>query len=477
MSKIRNVVLIISDQHRRDAAGCYGNPVVKTPNLDRLSAEGVRFTQAYCDSPLCVPSRCSLITGRFPHRHGATMHRMGEYNAGHPKSFSVSSESTLGQIFRDGDFDTAAIGKMHVFGETRECDLGFTTRAHRFYTYSGEDYANAIGRERADQYVAWGPRPGLDEVQFGLQGEPTPLVEDYLQDTLTTDASIGFLRGEAVRIRDSKRPFMIHVGLERPHTPFQTLKRYHDLYDSDKMPLPETRNEWWQIEGDKPFPFWPNQGYLWGERPQPTDREVQNGIASYYANVSEVDHNVGRVLDALDESRLRDETLVIYTTDHGEMLFDHGLVQKQCFYEGAAGIPLIVSGPGIARGETCAQRCSLIDMIPTFCALFERPLPADADGISLLPALHGQVDLDRAVFCEYHSSDGWGGHGRMIRTREYKYIYYAEPKETELLFSVAYDPAEVDNLAGRSEYKYLCDKLRAQVLDGWMYAKPSIWGK
>ncbi|MBN1249623.1 MAG: sulfatase-like hydrolase/transferase [Anaerolineae bacterium] len=450
-----NVVFITSDQHRRDACGCYGNAIVQTPNLDALAARGVRFTQAYCDSPLCAPSRASYISGRHVHNHGALTHAINGRSPGTPGNGGIESSETLGTMFRKAGYATAAIGKLHVHGETRENDLGFDVRAHRFYTYDYEDYIAAVGEDRVEAYLSGKDRD--DELKYNTALAPVELAEPLMQDSLTTATSIDFIQ------RHTDRPFFIHVGLEKPHPPWTTQPRFLDLYDPDLVPLPESRHEWWE-KAEPRFPFMTGKGFNCDRDRPYSDAKMRNAIAAYYACISEMDGNVGRILDAIEAAGLTDRTVVIYSADHGDNLFEHGLEQKHCFYEGPVGVPLIVAVPeGFPRGTESAQLTSLIDIMPTLAALTGLPVPADADGVSLVPAMRGEVDLNRAVFSEFYEWRDWPG--QMIRYRNWKYILYRG--HSELLFDLAQDPHEMENLVDDPGYAAIRDALRERVLDGW----------
>jgi len=448
-----NVVLFITDQQRRDACGCYGNAVVRTPAIDRLAARGVRFTQAYCDSPVCAPSRAAMISGRRPCSNTALTHAVNGRSPGTPGNPGIVCEETLGSMFRKAGYATAAIGKMHVHGETREDDLGFDVRKHRFYTYDYEDYIREVGRDRVDVYLF--DKQLSAHNKYNTSNTPVPLEAEYMQDSLTTASSLEFIRANA------EQPFFLHVGLEKPHPPWATQAKYHEMYNPADMPLPDSRRQWDEIP--EPFPFIPMRGL----RPDGlgmSDERMQCAVASYYACCSEADENVGRILSLLEELAIADETIVIFTTDHGENLFDHGCMQKHCFYESAVGIPLILAGPDVdAAGAVCPQPCSLIDLMPTLAELCSLPTPGDAEGLSLLPALCGEVDEDRPIFSEFHEPST--GPCRMIRTREWKYVLY--PGKAEVLFDRAADPHELTNLATDPQHRATCDELRGLVLDGW----------
>lgn len=450
----QNVVLITSDQHRRDACGCYGNPLVKTPHLDRLARRGVRFTRAYCDSPLCAPSRASYLSGRQVHHHGALTHAINGKNPGVPGNPGIVCRETLGSMFRKAGHATAAIGKLHVHGETRENDLGFDVRAHRFYTYSYEDYIEEVGRERVDAYLS--DKDKSDEFKYNTAMKPVRLEEKYMQDSLTTETSLEFIRANA------DRPFFIHVGLEKPHPPWTTQQRFLDMYDPEEMALPENRHEWW--ENEPLFPFAPGKGFNRDRTAPFSDDEMRRSIASYYACISDMDHNVGRILDTLDDLGLAETTTVIFTADHGDNLFEHGLEQKHCFYEGAVGVPLIVAAPGgFPRGGVSGQLAALVDIMPTLADLAGLPVPSDADGRSLLPAMRGHLDPDRAIFSEFHE---WNRPpGRMVRHGKWKYFCYAD--SAEVLFDLEDDPAEMRNLAFEPACAAVRERLRALVLDDW----------
>ncbi len=449
-----NVVLITSDQHRRDAVGCYGNPIVQTPHLDALAARGVRFTRAYCDSPLCAPSRASYISGRLVHRHGALTHAIHNKCPGTPGNGGIVSCETLGTLFRKGGYATAAIGKLHVHGETRENDLGFDVRAHRFYTYHYEDYIDAVGPERVEAYLSG--KGHSDELKYNTAKAPVRLEERYMQDSLTTATSVEFIRHHA------GQPFFLHVGLEKPHPPWTTQGRFLDLYDPAQMPLPANRHQWW--ENEPLFPFPPAKGFNRDRQAPFTDEQMRNCIASYYACISEMDANVGRVVAALGEAGVLENTVIVFSADHGDNLFEHGLEQKHCFYEGAVAVPLIVTVPdGFARGVASEQMTALVDLMPTLAELTGLPTPPDADGESLVPALGGQADDERAVFSEFYEWPQWPG--RMVRYRQWKYIHYRG--QAELLFDLDRDPGEMRNLAAEADHAAIREQLRGLVLAGW----------
>lgn len=452
-----NVVFITTDQQRRDACGCYGNDRIKTPNIDRLASEGIRFTNAYCDSPLCAPSRASYISGRQVYKHGAFSHKVNGKSSGYPNNGSIQYTETLGTMHRKAGYKTAAIGKLHVHGETRLIDLGFDVRKHRFYTYNYEDYNNSIGESNVKKYLN---DKGRDcRLKYNESLSKVELTAAQMQDTLTTDSSIEFIK------QNKDKPFFIHVGLEKPHPAWTTQEKFLSLYDPEDMIVPDNRYDWWE-NGHK-FPFFSDKGYDPRQKEQFTDESIQRCIAAYYACVSEADNNVGRLLDTLDDENIRDNTIVIFSTDHGDNLFEHGLTQKHCFYEGAVGIPLIVSLPNkLSQNTVCDQLVTLIDIMPTLAEINDIAIPEDIDGSSLLPYINGLNDDERMIFSEIHvPNEDNNMSGRMVRYKQWKYIYYID--DTELMFNLKDDPTEMKNVAANSEYKEIKALLKTHTLDNW----------
>lgn len=285
-----NVVFIISDQHKTKVTGCYGNSVVKTPHIDKLAKNGVRFTKAYCDSPLCAPSRASILTGMRPHTHGALYHVLKRNPSQPDGSFGIAEVETLAGVFRKNGYVTGGIGKLHVHGETRQTrDLGFDERALRFYTYHFEDYIAVVGKEKKDVYVRGIGKNTL--LAYNHENQPVELEETDMFDTLVVNRSLEFLEQH----RDDK--FFLWVGLEKPHTPWTVPKRFHDMYDPKDMVLPETLREQ-EMRGpldylEDHFQVRPTRGI--------SDDTIRSSIAAYYANVTNMDENVGKVLAKVEE--------------------------------------------------------------------------------------------------------------------------------------------------------------------------------
>lgn len=449
MSSPWNVLLILSDQHRRDLAGCYGHPLVRTPALDRLAADGLRYDRAFCPSPLCGPSRSAIVTGRHVHNCGAWAHRFMREPMDAP---------TLGEVFRSAGYATAAFGKLHVKGENDDRDLGFDERALRVYTPTKTDYPHAVGAEDFHRYEA------RDRHSLNPRNEPIDLPESRIMDTMVTDRCVDFME----RRRDE--PFLLWMGLDRPHPAWFAPRRFHEMYDPDDMPLPESI---WASKDHLPRSIRDNPQFPVITREAMSDRELRCCIAAYCACITYTDYQVGRALDALDRLGLAERTIVVYSTDHGDNLFEHGLVHKHCFYEPSVRVPLIVRAPGrVPANETREEPVNLIDLLPTLAELCGVDAPENMDGRSLTDTIRAPGETGRdAVFSEFYE---WGTPERMIRTDRYKYVHSRGDRHQ--LYDLREDPNELVNLTADPAYADLCRELDERVTDGWTFPDPETLG-
>jgi arylsulfatase A-like enzyme len=487
LGKRPNVVFIVSDQQRRDSCGCYDSPVKRTdgssptPVLDRFAAEGIRFDRAYCNSPLCAPSRASYHTGVYPHTTAALYHRMDWREAGLVRFPGVRKGlPTLGEVFRAGGYRTAAIGKMHVHGETPGIwDMGYDVNKLRFYTvYPGKHYAdekNGDLNARYREYKGYEKKTyrEIDPVRFknapeGLTVKQNKLNTHYLETLVENEEEMYDHRvtTESIRFIDEcverKQPFMIHVGLEKPHPEWTTFQRFLDEFDPAEMPLPETVREWTKLGKLPTHLSWIHNAI--------SDKETRNAMAAYYACVADLDEQVGRIMDRCRALGVEDDTVFIFSTDHGEMLFDHGLRGKHNMYEESTGIPLLVKyAKAFKPGSTCKTPVSLIDVFPTLTGLCGLPAPDGLEGESLR-AIAGGKGSDRLVFSEFYQAghDGWPGRyvpQRMAVDSRYKYIYTHGC--IDQLFDLKNDPKELKNLAIDSKFDKVRYQLRLQTLQDW----------
>lgn len=484
-----NIILIVSDEHQTAACGCYGSAVRQvdgsspTPAIDALAAEGVRFDSMYCSSPLCAPSRASYMTGMYPHSTTAIYHKMQRRPAGLGRFPGVAEGIPgMGTYFRNAGYRTAAIGKMHVHGETREdWDLGFDERELRIYTrMPGSHYSDLKDGDVNMRYREMPPYHGqkyreIDPEKFshvpkdllvrqnGVNQhflETLVEYEDEMLDHMVTDRSIGFIEKNTAE----GKPFFIHVGLEKPHRPWTIHKKFLDRFNPDDMPLPATIGEW-KKKGMFPFSqAWTHSG-IEGD-------EARRSTAAYYACASSVDDCVGRIVERCRELGILDNTVIVYTSDHGESLYEHGLIEKHNMLEPAANVPFVIRAPwAIPSGGICHEPASLIDMIPTFCEMSGISSSAHLEGVSLIPAISGKADPDRIVFSEFYQEGSVTRPDtflpvRMGLNKKYKYVY-THAAADQLYLRDHDDEEHLRNRAFESEYEAITSKLRLCTLDGW----------
>ena len=416
----RNVVFIMSDEHSRRVLGSYGNKVVKSPNLDALAAGGTRFENAYCNCPICVPSRASFATGRY-------VHAIGYWDNAFPYRGTPAS---WGHRLHDTNHRCDSIGKLHYRGS--DDPNGFDNEILPLHVLNGEGDVQGMLRR---------PPPMRDSTGQ-LAGDAGPGNSTYLEyDRKIRDEAMRWLKDAAARRPD--KPWCLFISFVCPHFPLVAPPEFFNLYDLKKLPLPLLRDP-------VDFPDHPVLRKL---------REVQNyedhfrneehvrvALAAYYGMVSFLDDNIGHVLKALGETGLESDTLVVYTSDHGDNLGTRTFWGKSNMYEEAVGVPLILKGPGIPAGRRVATPVSLVDAYPTIIDAIgeaataeERKLP----GKSLLRLLDGQ-DADRTVFSEYHAVGSMTGIF-MVRFGRYKYVHYEGYRPQ--LFNLDADPMETHDLA------------------------------
>jgi choline-sulfatase len=419
--KPANLVVILSDQHNPRVLGCAGHPLVKTPNLDRLAARGTRFTSAYTNCPICVPARASFATGRYVHRI-----RFWDNAIAYDGSIPSWGHRLMAQGHR-----VASIGKLHYAGNDPARN-GFHEEIETMHIAQG--LGDLVSLIRDELIVRKGA--------LKLAREAGPGESSYQRyDRSIVEETCRWLAREAPKHRD--RPWVLYVGFVCPHPPFIAPPEFFDLYRPEAIPMPDRYDDTER----------PRHPYLDGlRRGRPYDEGfadpamVRRAIAAYYALVSFMDHNVGKVLGALEEAGLADSTRVIYGSDHGENLGARGLWAKSTLFEESAGIPLIVAGPEVPQARVVGTPVSLVDGFPTILeCVGARPDAADADlpGCSLFSIADGAAP-DRAVLSEYHASASVCGTF-MIRRGRYKYIHYVG--HPPMLFDLESDPLERVDLA------------------------------
>ncbi len=407
-----NILVIMTDELRRDTLGCYGNPIVQTPNIDQLARRGQKFDAAYTPSPICVPARASVATGQYVHENRCWA------NA---QPYHGQIESWHHQV-RDRGRKMASIGKLHFRGA--DDDNGFREEISPLYVKDGQGWVHGLMRERSDVFDATGFAndigPGEDAYSDFDQTVCSQTI-DWLKDREEEPEGTGW---------------GLFVSFLRPHYPLTCPQEFYDLYDPANLPSPRPRRQEHPVlEGmreacdfDAPF----------------TDETRQIAVASYYGLCSFVDDMVGQIVAALEETGQADNTTIIFTSDHGECLGDRGFWTKMVMYEESVAVPLIIAGPGIEAG-VCDAPVSLIDLYPTALDLAgipdenERPRHAK----SLLETIRNP-DPTRPILSEYHDYGAKTGMF-MLRQGDLKLVVY--PGYASQLFNLVDDPGEENDLA------------------------------
>ncbi len=436
----RNLIFILSDEHNRKVLGCSGHPAVRTPHLDRLAARGTHFTDAYCNSPLCVPSRASLATGRY-------VHEIGAWDNAHPYDGTIGS---WGHKLRQHGHRVTAIGKLHF--RSADDDNGFDEEILTMHVPGGVGDPIGLVRHNA-------PPIGVTLEMAKSVGRGDSSYQRY--DDTITDAAVQWIQQRAHTYRD--KPWVLFVSLVAPHFPLIARPEWYDMYPEESVPWPE---QYAQAERpDHPFIQAMREVYVYDKSFD--ERRVRQAIAAYFGLVSFLDHNVGRILASLEATGLAADTRVIYASDHGDNLGARGLWGKSTMYEDAAGVPLILAGPEVPSGFVCRQPVSLVDAFPTILQGAGVPRSIDdgnLPGTSWFEVARGAQPRQPA-FSEYHATGSTTG-AFMIRHGPFKYVHYVGlPPQ---LFDLDADPWERRDLAREPGYQGLvqdCEHRLRQIVN------------
>lgn len=410
-----NILLLFCDQLRADVLGCYGHPFVATPAIDRLAAEGTVFESAYTPSPVCVPSRYSLISGREPSATGCVDNEF---------PMPVDAPTLMGALTDDG-YRTHGVGKMH-FPAPPNNYMGFQTRdiGEEFGSAATDDYLRVIDESN----FAHVTRPLGQRSEMYYIPQVSPLPEEYHFTHWVADRSIDFLGH-----RDKSEPFFLWSSFIAPHPPFSPPENWIGTYPPQLMPDP------FRPRGSEDLLTIHNRlQNRYKFRDGGDDRRLGQLIQSYYyASVSFVDQQIGRILEALDATGERENTIIILSADHGELLGDYGSYGKRSFLDAAARVPLIISGPGFPAGRR-REPVSLIDVMPTLLSAAGHEPDDELDGVTL----QGPVERE-SIFGKFQ--DGPQAL-YMVCTTEWKY-YLSIKDAKEYLIDRRRDPQESRNLA------------------------------
>lgn len=438
-----NVVWICADDFAPAVSGTYGSAMARTPNLDRLASEGVRFDRAFCACPLSTPSRMAFLTGRYPRSVGVTL----------SPTPLPRDEATIGRLLRAAGYETIALGKTHYYDPlVREFGRSLDLLEHDLYLESLPPEPVPPGVKLLGPW-----RPFRDPASVWLNADALP----YAPDAEMPDTFFADLARRALA-QPHASPFFLWVGFYVTHSPFRFPVEFRGRFRPDDFPVPEVGPE----DAARIPPVF--RGL--------TDRDKQGIIAAYHTSVAYLDRNLGTILDALDRSGLADGTLVVFNSDHGYLLGQHGRFEKHCCFEEAVRSALVVRGPGvIAPGRSTSALVELIDVVPTILDVCGVETPGNVQGRSFAPLLRGETDAHRDhVIAEYADNAE-----AMVRTDRWKLIDSAGnrrrrdgyaldlalPGRSTRLYDLIADPAETRDVADRPENRETVDALLAVLIE------------
>ncbi|WP_409348487.1 arylsulfatase [Paenibacillus glucanolyticus] len=436
-----NVLLITVDQMRYDCLSIAGHPVVETPNLDELARTGVRFSRAYSATPTCVPARAAIFTGQSQRAHG---------RVGYQDSVPWNYKETLPGELAQAGYHTQCIGKMHVYPARHL--MGFhNVMLHDGYLHHNRNNHSIPVQQHYDQvddYVQWLRErvPGADMIDLGLDcnsstvARPWHLVEMQHPTNWVVTQSIDFLRRW-----DPGKPFFLWMSFVRPHPPFDPPQAYLDLYEDADLPEPPV-GDWARTEDPELAGYSPITG-----RGLVPKRRLRKAMAAYYALITHLDHQIGRFLQSLNEYGELHNTVILFTSDHGELLGDHHLFRKSLPYEGSTHVPFIVNDPGnrlgLKRGAVSDSVVELRDIMPSLLEAAGVPVPETVEGKSIwrlaLAENEGQIDPAWRQHLHGEHAQGAQSHHWVTDGKE-KYIWFSQTGE-EQFFDLVHDPKELHN--------------------------------
>lgn len=447
-----NVLFIVSDDLTNNTLGCYGSKVAKSPNIDKLAAKGVRFDRAYCQFPLCNPSRASFLTGLRPDTtkvyENATQFRKNQ-----PDVLS------LGQTFQKGGYAVTRVGKLYHYGVPAQIGTdGLDDKP------SWQTTINPRGRDKDDEEkdLIFTLNPNAKaSARFG--GTLSWLAADGTDaeqtDGKIADAVIGQLEA------NKDKPFFLACGFFRPHTPYVAPKKYFDMYPADKLELPTVPADHGMQHPTPAF------GSAKKEQEKLTDELRRKALQAYYASTTFMDAQVGRVLDALAQKKLADKTIVVFISDHGYHLGEHGLWQKMSLFENSARVPLLIYDPRAkGNGKACGRTVELVDLHATLADL--AGLPAKTDGVSLKSLLNDpSAKWDKPAVTQVSrgtptaTGETTGKNpwfmGYSVRNERYRYTEWDSGKKGVQLYDYDTDPNELKNLADDPKHADIVKQMKA----------------
>jgi arylsulfatase A-like enzyme len=445
-----NILWYCTDQQRFDTIGALGNPHVSTPTIDSLVSEGVAFTHAYCQSPICTPSRSSFMTGMYPSRLHNTRNGNESFPATHP---------VITKLIAESGYHCGMVGKFHLQSS------GYRTepRIDDGFDYWQFSHAPRDDWPEGHHYADWVRQQGGD--LNAMRESAERVCPEMHQTTWASDCAIEFIQN---RVSDSS-PWLLNLNVYDPHPPFIPPKTYADRFEPADMPGPHFRPS--DLDQQAKLAELDFQD----EIRTPEQHDAHRVQALYYAMIAQIDDQLARILNTLEATGQRENTIILFTSDHGEALGDHGLMYKGCrFYEGLVRVPLIFSWPGqFQQGLKSDALVELLDMSSTLLDATGVNGHDQIQGKSLMPILRGEApanDLRRFVRSEYfdaldpHFTGGSGTFGTMFRTRQHKLCMYHD-KQIGELYDLATDPWEFENLWDSSDHQHIKNQLIREAFD------------
>lgn len=447
-NKKPNILFIIADDLTATAVSSYENKACKTPNIDKLASEGVRYTKAYCQYPVCGPSRASFMSGYYPNATTTFGYVSGRENIG-------PDRKTWSQLFKENGYYTARVSKIYHMGVPGDIEKGSNGKddeaswTERFNSQGPEWKAEGEGE------LVQGNPDGTLPIKGG---NVMTIVKADGDDLVHSDGKTAEKASQLIRAHKNE-PFFLAVGFVRPHVPFVAPKTYFDPYPHIQVNLPE------KVEGD--WDDIPKRGinYVTSVNGKMNEEQEKKAVAAYYASVAYMDKQVGKVLNTLEEEGLSDNTIVIFTSDHGFHLGEHRFWMKVSLHEESARVPLIIKVPG-KKPAVCNSFAELLDLYPTIAEITGLKTSEHLQGKSLSKTL----DNPKHKVRDMAFSVTQGGKTFLLRTDKWAYIQYDEDAGAGIeLFDMKKDPKQYTNLAGNPKYKKVVDefkrKLKSKLLE------------
>ena len=440
MNQRPNILFIMTDQHNAGCAGFADHPNVRTPNLDALAAQSVQFTKAYCNNPICSPSRVCFITGQYAHTHQIVGNNNFELQENNP--------NTLGAVLRRHGYQTAMIGKDHTvqrwdeeaYEHIRYVDL---TDADRLDPRTNHYFQYLVDHGVADLYEDGTLPPDHENNTHGCAVAKLPY--EHTNEHYTGEESLKFLQN-----RDARRPFYLQMSFERPHPNWMPSPEHANLYNPDEIELGEDAADWWE-HGWKGHPEF-IQRLVAGLMKNRSLQDYKKMLAYQFALITVIDTEIGRVLDYLRQTGEDENTVIVYTADHGDFAGDHGICNKNIgIYESIHRIPMLLRYPDCPQGKQVNGIVESIDLFPTLCELADVPAPQTCEGESLISVAQGKNNGKTQALCEW-DFPAPQRFVNALRTERFRLVYYDHEKGGEL-YDHETDPYEMQNLWDDANYQ------------------------